>query len=490
MASYLTFDIGTTALKTALVRDDGRVVALHTVEYAADAPRRGWAEMSSETYWRAAVQGTHAVCAASGTRHQELAAIGFSSQGETFVPLDRNGEPLHPAIIWLDNRAAEIAETWEAEWLSRDAFRRSSGYPWLPCELTVFKIAWLAEHVPEAHRAWKFVCLPDYLTYRLTSEVATDHVTALFSGMYDLATGGWHPELLAAAGISVEQLPVILPSGTVAGRVTPQAASELGIPPGVPVCAGANDQIVGAVGAGNVRPGIVTETTGTALAVVMTTDVLLHSAAVCVGRHVVDDAYYALSFAPTSAIVLQWFRDLCAAGEDYEEFLAGVESVPPGCNGLTVLPHFSGTGPPTFNRDARGAFVGLALGHTRAHLARGIMEACACLLQECLEPLANQGQEMATIRSLGGAARSDLWLQMKADLLGAPVERPACPDAASLGAAMLAAAGVGQFPSVADASEAWYRTERTFEPDGECHVLYREVYDRYRAACAKLYAKM
>jgi xylulokinase len=194
-----------------------------------------------------------------------------------------------------------------------------------------------------------------------------------------------------------------------------------------------------------------------------------------------------MTFAPTSAIVLQWLRDLCAPGEDYERFLAGAAQVPPGCEGLTMLPHFCGTATPTYNPQARGAFAGLTLGHTRAHLARAVLEACACTLQECLEPLQERGIAVRSVRSLGGAARSDLWLQMKADLLGLPVERPACADAASLGAAMLAATGVGQFRQVQDAATAWYREERRFVPQAGRYAVYREVYARYRELYGKLY---
>jgi len=487
MSLYLTFDIGTTGLKTALTSGEGRMLAVHTVEYTPNAPSADRAEMSPQTYWDAAVAGTRAVFTSSGASPSGLAAIGFSSQGQTFIPVDSAGRPLHDAIVWVDNRAQEIADSWEADWLSRDEFRRITGYPWLCAQLTVFKIAWLARHEPEAHRAWKFLCLPDYLIYRLTGEVATDRVVALASGMYDMQTGGWATRLIGKAGISAEQLPVLLEPGTVVGRVTARSAEEFGIPEGVPVCVGAHDQVAASLGAGNVHPGIATETTGTALAVVATTEDPLDDTRFCIGRHVMADRYYALSFANTSAIVLKWFRDMCSAAEDYDAFLAGAQDVPPGCEGLTVVPHFAGTSTPTFNPHARGAFVGLTLGHTRSHLARAIMESCACILKECLEPLHDHELHISSIRSLGGAARSDLWLQIKADMLGIPVERPACPDAASLGAAMLAAAAIGQFETVEEASEAWYRPGRVFEPDTSRFDVYRQVYERYRTIYERLY---
>lgn len=488
-ATFLTFDLGTTALKTALVSGAGEPLAVHTREYTPHAPQPDWAEMTPEDYWRAAVEGTHAVFKQASADASTLAGIGFSSQGQTFVPINPAGHPLYNAIIWVDNRAQGIADAWERSGLSRERFHRSSGYPSILANLTVFKIAWLAQHAPQAHKAWKFLLLPDYLIYRLTGETATDYITARMSGLLDLETGDWEPRLLDAAGVSREQLPLVLSPGSIAGKLLPGAAAELNLPAGAPVTVGANDQIAGAVGAGNVRPGIVTETTGTALALIATTPTLLKNEALCVGKHAVPELSYAMTVATTSAIVLKWFRDLCAPGQEYEEFLKGVEAIPPGCDGLCVSPHFMGTILPSSHPDARGVFAGLALGHTRAHLARAIMEACACLLQQYLVPITDQGLSVQRIRSLGGAARNYLWLQMKADLLGIVVERPACPDAASLGAAMLAAAGTGQFASITEASEAWYRPGRFFEPDPARYKIYREVYARYLDLQRRVYGE-
>lgn len=487
MAAYLTFDLGTTALKTALIGSEGNMLTGHSVEYTHHCPQPDWMEMEPEAYWDAAVQGASAVLGRAGASAAEIAAIGFSSQGQTFVPINAKGEALYRAIIWLDKRAQDVADAWQSGWLSTAEFRRGTGYPWVPGELTLFKIGWLAENAPQAHQAEKFLCLPDYLIYRLTGETAIDYNLAQMSGMYDLQTGAWEPEWLKAAGITAGQLPAVHAPGTVVGRTLAGPAKEMGIAEGVPVCLGANDQLVGAVGAGNVRPGLVTETTGTALAVVATTESLLEDESMFVGRHAVPDLCYAMPFGNASAIILKWFRDMCDPGTDYEAFLAGVEQIPPGCDGLTLLPHFSGTASPSFNPDARGALAGLTLGHSRAHIARAVMESCACLLQEVMDPILAHEIEVRTIRSLGGAARSDLWLQMKADLLGVPVERPACSEAASLGAAMLAATGVGQFSTLAEAADAWYRADRTFEPNDELFDTYRGVYKAYLDLYQRLY---
>lgn len=486
---YLTFDLGTTALKTALVDARGRIRGLHTREYTYQTPQPDWAEMPAEEYLAAAAQGARAVIRESGCGPDAVSAIGFSSQGETFVALDGAGKPLAPAIVWVDQRALGIADEWEADGLTREAYRRIAGYAWLPCELSAFKIGWLRRHAPEVHRAARFLCLPDWVAFWLTGEAATDYTIALMSGLFDLGAQDWSPEMLRRAGVAREQLPRVHTPGTVMGTLRPAAAAELYLRPGTPVCVGCNDQLAGAIGAGNTAPGVVTETTGTALAVVSTTRDIVDDDRVCVGRHPVPDLFYALSYANTSAIVLRWFRDLVAPGEAYETLTVEAGLVAPGCDGLTVLPHFCGTAPPALDPTARGAIAGLSLGHGRAHIARAIMEACACELRECLEPLLDHGMEVRSVRSLGGAARSDLWLQMKADLLGVPVERPECTDAASVGAAALAATGVGHFASVHEAAQAWYRPGCQIRPDPERSATYEEIYCRYLDLARRVYGR-
>lgn len=482
MPAYLTFDIGTTALKTALVGEDGRIRAVHEVDYSPRHPQPNHVEMDPQDYWQAAVEGARMVV----DDPAEVGAIGFSSQGQSFVSLDEKGRPLRDCIVWVDNRARKLADRWADEWLDADEYRAICGYPWIAAGLTLFKIGWLAENDPEAHDAAHHLCLPDYLIYRMTGQLATDYNIAQMSGMYDIREGCWSQKLLDHAGISADQLPEVHRPGTAVGTLLPGPAQELGLAEGTDICVGANDQLCAAIGAGNVRPGIITETTGTALAVIASTERVLDDDRMYVGIHAAEDLYYAMPFANTAAVVLTWFRDLCCPDTEYEDFLADVEEVEIGADGLTVLPHFAGSNCPDFNPDARGIIDGLTLGHKRAHIARAIMESCACLLHELLEPVKAHDVPVGRVRSLGRSARSDLWLQMKADLLGVDVERPECSDAASLGAAMLAARGTGQFATLREAADAWYRPAEIFQPQPENREAYQEVYRRYR----RLFEKM
>ena len=487
MRTYISFDIGTTSLKTALVSSDGKLLAQHTEEYTPASPRPGWLEMEGHAYWLAAVAGTRAVMTKAGVSAGEVVSIGLSSQGQTYIPIDREGRELYPAIVWIDTRAQNIVDEWQADWLSRQEFLELTGYSTMSAQLTVFKLEWMRRNVPRAHDAWMFLCLPDYIAWRLTGVIATDPQTAHGTGMFDVRNQCWSKKMLDAAGIVEEQLPVVGQPGTILGRVLEGPAGEIGLLPGTPICFGANDQFAGALGVGNILPGMVSETTGTALAVVTTTDRLIADSRVCSGVHAAPGVYFVLSFTNTSAIVLKWFRDMVAPGVGYDEFLAGVEDIAPGSGGLTVLPHFAGTGTPDFNSAAKGAILGLTLGHTPKHIARAIMESCACMLVDCLEPVRDLGVETNCVRSLGGAAASDAWLQMKADMLGLPVERPACSEAASLGAAMMAAVGVGDYASIPEVSNAWYHTLKVFEPNGQLFDAYAEVHAKYRDAFRRVY---
>lgn len=487
MHVYLTFDIGTTSMKTALVADGGKILAVHTTEYSFATPHTGWVEMQPELYWQSAVSSTHTVLERSRISMSSVKAIGFSSQGQTFVPIDSFGKPLYNAIVWLDERAEDIAREWETTWLTQDNYRQLTGYPWISPMLTGFKIAWFARHLPDVCKAWKYLTLPDYLIYRMTGETATDFTMAQTTGLFNIDSREWASDLIVAAGIIPSQLPRVLKPGAVAGALTVDASKLLGLSVGTPVCVGANDQLCGALGAGNVREGIATETTGTALAVVATTNQRVNDPGLIVGRHPSDEAYFAMPYANTSGIVLKWLRDLFTEGEPYDNFLADIGRIPIGCEGVTVLPHFCGTASPDFRSEARGAFVGLNLSHTRVHLARAVMESCCCVLKNLLDVVHRHGVDTDVVRCLGGAARSDIWLQMKADVLGTRVERPMCTDAASLGSAMLAAVGTGGCDSLQTASLTWYQKDRVFEPDAARHAAFQEVYLRHLDIYKRLY---
>jgi len=273
------------------------------------------------------------------------------------------------------------------------------------------------------------------------------------------------------------------------GALRAQAAEELGLPNGIPVALGSNDQLNGAVGVGNIRPGIASGTVGTAMAIVTTIDQPAQDwpKGLGIGRHPVDGLFFLLSYAKTSGVLLTWLRDLTRPGCSFEQLLAEASELAPGSDGLVCLPHFSGTATPTFRSDVRGGFIGLTLGHGWAHLVRAIAEAVCFLARDAISLTARAGQAPAELRMLGGATQSNFWMQMMSHVVRLPLQVPACGEAPVLGAAIFAGVASGRFTCIEEGSQAFYRPSQTFRPRADVAAVYDDAYEAYREAMERLY---
>jgi xylulokinase len=400
-----------------------------------------------------------------------------------------DGVPLGNAIVWMDDRAGQEAEE-IAEQFGRDTFYQRTGLECGP-GWTGPKLMWLRRHEPELFaRTTRFLNVMDYVLYRMTGEAVTEASLCQSTGYKELSADAWWEEMVDYIGLRASQLPRIASAGEVVGRLLPEACAELGLGDGTRVVVGAMDQLAGAVGAGNVNPGSVTETTGSALAVVATVDdiVLDPDRRVPCVPHALQDRYALLPYAPTAGMMLKWLRDQVLQDEtEYDALTAGAADVPPGSEGLVALPHLAGSICPDNNPAARAAFIGLSLGHTRAHLVRAIMEAVAFLLADNLDLLRRLGVPVTDLRCMGGGAKSDLWLQMKADVVGLAVERVAEPETALLGDAVFAGLGAGVWPDAEGAVRQVAKRGGRFEPDPAHADAYREARQRYRDAYTCLY---
>jgi xylulokinase len=487
MCLLLSLDLGTTSTKVALFDTEGRLLADSSHEYQLLTPQPGFCELPVETYWEACVAGIRQ-CLREHGGHR-VRGIGLSSQGQTFVPLDAEGRPVYNAIAWLDTRAGDQTRRIAEHFSEREHYEKT-GYTSFNEVASGPKILWLREHEPEVFkRTAHYLMLPDYIIWRLTGEMIGDPQDSGSTGMTHRWAGTWWPEMLEFIGLREEQLPPIGRCGRPAGTLLPNVAGEFGLSGDVVVVVGANDQTAGMIGAGNVRPGTVTATIGTALAVMATTDTFIEdpSPGVGTGIHAIPGLFTILSYTKTAAMALTWFRDaVCGDETGYDGLLREAEGAPPGCEGLLMLPHLTGTATPDFNADARGAFVGLSMAHKRPHMVRAILEAVAYSLREHLDRLADLGITPDSVRALGGGARSGFWLQMMADVTDVPMERPVSQEAASLGAAMLAAVGIGLYPSIPEAADAVYRVDRVFAPQD----THREVYDAAYAKFGELYRRL
>ena len=481
---YLGLDVGGTGAKAGVVDGSGRLLAGARRPFQPTLSAEGHVEIPIETIYNAAREAALAAIRKSRAR---VVALSIGSQGQTFVSLDQRDEPLHPAIVWYDARAAEEAQRLRST-LQSAGLREP--LPPITSLSTVPKIIWLRRRRPALMaQARRYLLLPDYFAYRLTGRAVTDPCTASSTGVYAEDTPDYCGAALAAAALEKGQLAEIQCTGQPIGPVRPEMAAAWGLPPETLVVTGTNDQYAGALGAGNCRPGIVSVTIGTCLALVTLSERLPAPlpAGLWGGRFPITRYQFALAYAKTAGVVLEWFQRELSAGKSLPELDQLAAGVPAGSRGIVAFPHFDGMISPEPDPAARGAFLGLSLHHTSADLHRALLESLGFCLRDNLDFLRRCGFHIAAIRAMGGAARSDLLMQIAADIAGEPIERPRLTESAVLGAAMIAAAGAGNFSSLEECSAALYAPERIFAPDPGRSLLYTELYPRYVALYRRVY---
>ena len=498
METILGLDLGTTALKCALHDLHGNVIAKAAVEYELITPDTDSVEMEVETYWRAFKSALGNVIKDSGEKPSSIKALGISAQGETLILADKNGRPLRRAIVWLDNRAQQEAIELDEKFGSHQTYEITGQVKIVPT-WPASKILWVKDHEPQIfEKTGKFLLLEDYFLYRLTGEFVCEGSLVTSTCYWNFRSRSWWPEMLSELGISTEQLPEYHESGEVVGRLCKDTAEELGLNPETLVCTGALDQACGAIGVGNIQPGIFSENTGAALAICASVkQATLDPAGQMPCHYHGLPGLYMLHTFTGGGIVLRWFRDEFAkmemevgktSGLDAYELL-GMEAgkVPAGCEGLVMLPHLQGAMAPEANPAAKGVFYGFTLRHSRGHFSRAIMEAVCFIVRRNIEVIEGMGVPVTEIRALGGGARSAIWKQIEADVTGRPVLTTNNEEAATLGAAILAGKATGLYSSVPEAVAQMVQIKARFEPNLENLSIYNRAFktyvDLYNALC-------
>ena len=486
--SLLGIDIGTTGCKVACFSDEGRLLAAAYREYDIDHPQIGWAELNAAGVWAKTKSAIQEV--AQRATADPIRAVAVSSLGEAVVPVSRDRKILGPSILNFDVRGESYLEAL-APGLPSCVLYSINGNT-LGNHYGLTKLLWLRDRRPQIYEQTdKFMLWSGFVAMMLGAEPAVDASLANRTLLFDLETGNWSPRLLALAGIDRAKLPDAVASGTVIGTIPPALAAELGLPGGVVITAGAHDQCANAVGCGVIEPGRAVYGMGTFICITPVFTArpdaqLMISRGLNTEHHAVPGAYVSFIYNQGGSLV-KWYRDTFAAEEHRQSrvrredvYEALFSEFPSGPSGLTVLPHFTTTGPPEFVSDSAGVIAGLRIETRRGAILKGIVEGATFYLRSCIDGLPGTGIAIDDFRAVGGGSKSDVWVQLSADILGRPLTRPVVTEAGALGAAIIAGVGSGRFGSYAEAVEVMVRPERTFEPDMARHLSYAEWYGAYR----------
>ncbi|HMR64054.1 MAG TPA: xylulokinase, partial [Anaerolineae bacterium] len=439
MNYFLGIDSSTTGVKALLIDEQGSVVGTATTEIPLSTPKPLWSEQEPADWWRGTVSSVRRVLHESRLRGHQVAAIGLTGQmhGSTF--LDAQGEVLRPALLWNDQRTGPECDEIRAR-VGHQRLIDLTGNDALT-GFTAPKILWVRNHEPEVFAKIRQVLLPkDYVRYKLTGAYATDKAGAAGTLLLDVKQRDWSAEVLAALDLPADWFPKTHEGPEITGQISAQAAAETGLVAGTPVVGGGGDQAAQAVGVGAVRPGVVALTLGTsgvvfasAAAPFIEPEGRLH--AFC---HAVPQRWHMMGVMLSAAGSLRWYRDTMAPGQDFDALLAPAADIPPGSEGLLFLPYLTGERTPHPDPLARGAFAGLTIRHSQAHLSRSVLEGVAFGLRDGFELMKGAGLTgISQVRVSGGGAKSPLWRQILADVLAVELVTVNTTEGAAYGAALL-----------------------------------------------------
>ncbi len=499
MQALLGIDLGTTGVKAALfAAEDGHVISSAFVDYPLVHPHPGWAEQDPELWWQAtviAIRSCLSEGAVYGVVPADVRGAGLSGQMHGVVLLDKNYKVLRPCIIWADQRS-DAQCRWMTEQVGASRLIEYVSNPALP-GFSAPKALWVRDNEPEIFAQTRTIILPkDYIRFRLTGVLAMEISDAAGTCLLDVKHGIWSQEVLHAIGFDPSLMPPVVAADAVCGSITYEVEQLTGLIVGTPVAGGGADNACGAVGNGVVRPGL-------ALVSIGTSGVLLAHAAtpqvdisgpiprVHTFNHAVPHAWYLMGVTQSAGLSLRWLRDNIGLPEQalerwtgldaYELLTKEAEGVSPGSDGLLFLPYLQGERTPHLDAYARGGWIGLTASHTRRHLVRAVLEGVAYSLKDCFAIIQEQGLELEQLRATGGGAKSLLWRQILADVLGVQLVTTTAEEGPAFGAALLAGVASGVYPSVPQACDITVRVVHHTEPRPELESVYERAYEKYRA---------
>jgi xylulokinase len=498
MDVFLGLDLGTTNCKVLAVDLNGQPVATASaptpVHVLAGQDGSSHTEYSAEDLWQVSIKLLRQVLEGLAPG-QRAAGLAVASMGESGVLVDRDGQPLTSIMPWHDQRPRAYNSWWRRRISETDLFHITG----LPIDhiYSANKLLWLQEHAPEAFsRAYHWLCIADWITFRLTGVASTSFSLASRTMLFDLGKRLWSEELIGLMGLPPTLLPTAFPSGVVVGQVTPTSAAATTLPEGLPVATGGHDHLCAALAAEVVAPGQVLDSAGTVEAILVTLDKPVLNAEMAAtglqcGCHTARDRYYLIGGIMAGG-VLAWVNRMLTGNEStasINDLMQEAAFSPQGANGVWFLPYLDGSGPPDCAPEAWGAWLGLRLNTQRSDLARAAVEGVSYGIRYLLENLQSRaGVSVSELTCVGGGTRNSFWQQVKADVLGIPIKTPQITDMTAQGAALLAAVGAEAFTDELQAAQSVRRAAFRYAVDAKTspgyntrfHETFQKIYPAFK----------
>ena len=487
--SYLGIDVGTTGCKVIAFDEKGSVISQAYREYPLYQPNQGWIELDADEVFHSVEDCLMEV--SESFRGDPPLSLAISAQGEAVVPVDENGRCLTRSMVTFDKRGEEFVPFWKDK-LGEERFFEITGMP-LSGIGTINKILWWKKYTPDVFAKTRyFLCFEDFIILRLGLAPALNYSLAGRTMMFDVKKAQWSSEILSMAGIDSNQLAQPLASGEAIGSVSETFRNKMGWAEKVLVVCGAHDQPSGALGSGVIRPFLAMDATGTveciapAIPELVLTPVMRENN-LCCYHHSVPDLFITLVYNFTGGQLLRWYRDNFAGFEKEQARLQQknvydliLDDLPVDPTSLYVLPHFTTTGTPYFDTGSCGMIVGLKFETTNKEVVKALLEGISFEMKFNLELLANAGVEVKKLRAIGGGARNDRWLQIKADIYNLPIETLNVSEAACLGAALLGRKAREKIVDFSSLVNSIVRVRQVFEPNPVNSRRYLEKFEVYK----------
>jgi xylulokinase len=489
MSYLLGIDLGTSSVKVVAFGVEGALKGVGLAEYPILTPRLGYAEQDPEQWWRATVKAVREALDKAG--RPEILGIGFSGQMHGLVLLDQSKRLLRPAIIWADQRSADLLPEIEGR-VGRSLLAQRCGT--VPTAgFAIASLYWLQKFEAQTLERTASLMLPkDFLCFKLTGELGTDESDAASSGLFDVGQRVWADEVIGRLGLPRSIFPKVHASADVVGPLSPSAAAELGLREGIPVSAGCADQPAQAVGNGLLDPplGSVTIGTGGQVFVPLTQPLIDPALRLHTFCHAPPARWYLLGAMLSAGMALRWLRSVLGReGASYAELVQLAADVPPGSEGLVFLPYLVGERSPIMDPKAKGGFMGLALRHGPGHLVRALLEGVAFALRQIIDAMVGSGADLRRLVASGNGLANPLWRQILADVLARPLFQGTdehASERAGVGAAMIAGIGADVFKGYEDARKLAPVFTAVTEPDPDASALYEAHYQRFVDAYPRL----